>query len=76
MLSIRRYKNYKTLFAAAFVFAMGLSSTAMAQFDIRCDSCMNQYYYCASQPDASLPSCVNEYNLCAGRYNCPYMPIE
>lgn len=68
--------RHKTLFAAAFAFAMALSSTAMAQFDYRCDSCMSQYTYCAGQPNASIPQCVDEYNVCAGRYDCPYMPIE
>lgn len=69
-----RISRNKTLLAAMFVFAAGFASVASAQFDLRCQSCMNTYDYCMAQPDAEQWACARDYNRCAQPAGCLLMP--
>ncbi|ALN88919.1 hypothetical protein LC55x_5673 [Lysobacter capsici] len=69
-----RISQHKTLLAAMFVFAAGFASASSAQFNPRCEGCMNTYDYCMSQPDAEQWLCVHQYNVCADRAGCLLMP--
>lgn len=64
--------RHKTLFAvAAFVFAAGFTSSALAQ---GCFECQNIYDGCMIRTFGNYGICAHEYNLCAQPIGCPLMP--
>lgn len=68
---MRSIRQQTLLAAAAFVFAAGFTSSALAQ---GCFGCQTIYDNCMTQTFGNYGICAHEYNVCAQPINCPLMP--
>lgn len=65
--------RHKTLYAAAFVFAVGFAATGATAAG-KCDPCRQIYDDCMAAPGGSYEVCARQYNDCVPP-TCPLMPL-